>query len=84
MPNSSLLREARGKSSAVITNSGVSLGLAGIYRLDAGMGVGAPQDLAVEQPGELDLRSVLGSPGYFIHTVGSHRALADDLIFNLG
>jgi len=48
------------------------------------MGVGAPQDLAVEQPGGLDVRSVLGSPGYFIDTVGSRRALADDLLFNLG
>ncbi len=64
-------------------DAGVSLGLAGVDGLDAGMGVGAAQDFTMQQAGELDVGAVLGASGDFIHTVGPDGALADDLVLHL-
>ena len=43
-------------------DAGQSLGLAGINRPDAGVGVGAAEDTALQQPGQVEIGPVL-SPG---------------------
>jgi len=60
---------------------GFSLGC--IYRLDAGMSVWAAQHFTVEQARQIYVGAVLGSPGDFIHTVGSNWTFANNIEFNL-
>ena len=45
------------------------LGLAGVYRADAGVGVGAAQDLAVDHAGYLGIGAVLGRPRHLLQPV---------------
>ena len=59
-------------------------GLAGVYRAYAGVGVRTAQHLGVEQSVQLYVGPVLGAACNLVHTVRTHRTLADDVVFNFG
>ena len=65
-------------------NAGKSLGTAGVYGADAGMGVGAAQYLAVQHPGQLDVGAVLGCTSHLVNTVVADWPSADDLVLAAG
>ena len=56
------------------------LGLAGIDRADAGVGVRAAQHLAVQHAGQPHVGAVNRPPGHFVGAVRPHRTGSDDLI----
>ena len=72
------LRQVGGGGDGV--DPGHGLGLAGVDALDAGMGVGAAQDLAVQHAGEIDVGSVLRPPGDLVGAVVAKRAAANDAV----
>ena len=53
------------------------MGLLGVDRKDAGVGVGAAQDLADEHAGQREIGTEVGAACDLIDAVGAHRALAD-------
>ena len=58
--------------------------LAGIDAANAGVGVGAAQDLAVQHAGQVDVGGVAGAAHDLVGTVVAHRARADDAVVFLG
>ena len=62
-------------------HTGEGFSLAGINGPDDGMGVGTTQNLAVEHPGQVNVRAVVGLAGNLVGAVGPHRPGADDLVF---
>jgi hypothetical protein len=53
-------------------------GALGVDRDDPGMGVRAAQDLAVQHPGDLVVRAVIGAAGDLVDAVRADRAGADN------
>ena len=48
---------------------GMGQGLADIYGLDASVGMGASENLAVEKPRQVNIRAILGAAGYLVRPV---------------
>ena len=65
-------------------HAGQGLGLAGVYRPDAGVGVGAAQHLAVEHPGQLDVGPILGGAGDLLYPVVADWPSAYDFVIAAG
>ena len=80
-PAGGLLNVGRGDHGA---DARVSGGPAGVNGLDAGMGVGATENLAVEEAGQVDVRAVVGFAGNLVGPVGAHRAGAYYIVFLIG
>ena len=64
-------------------DAGQGGGFGGVNGLDAGVGVGAPQHLAVQQAGQLKVAAVLGAAGYFVGPVVAKRPGADHAILRI-
>ena len=63
---------------------GEGLGLARVDGDDAGVAVGAAQDLAVQRAGQVDVGAVLGASGHLVDAVVADGTAADDLVAGLG
>ena len=57
---------------------------AGVDAADAGVGVGTPQDLAVEHPRQVDVGGVASAPHHLVRPVVAHRTGAYHLIVFIG
>ena len=71
IPWSGSSMEEIGRSLTVTTalTPGVGLGLAGVNRLDAGVGMGAAEHLSVQQSTHLEVSAILGSAGDLVGSV---------------
>ena len=61
-------------------HAGQRLGLGGVDRVDAGMGVRAAQDLSIQGARQAEVVAKLGDTGHFRHAVGTNLVGADPLV----
>ena len=62
-------------------HAGQRLSLAGVYRANARVGVGAAQDFAVDHAGYLGIRAILGGSGHFLKPVVADGPGPNDPVF---
>ena len=65
-------------------HAGQGFGGGGVNGLDARMGVGAPQDFAVQHPAHLEVAAVLGAAGHLVGAVRPDWPGAHDLVIGIG
>ena len=61
-------------------DAGERFSFAGVNAQNTGVGVGAAQNLAIEQAGQLGIRTVAGRAGHFVHPVVADRTGSDHFV----
>ena len=65
-------------------DTGEGAGRCGVNGLDAGVSMGAAEDAAVQQAGQVQIGAVLRATGNLVQAVGTHGPLADDGVLHFG